>query len=212
MLRISTRFALTLATLLFGLLFVTPAALAQGQDCPPEPASNTPIDDGEVFAGPNCTLQSPGDVDSFIFAAYSGQTFHMAVAINGSAPTNICLTLYDPNAVQIFSGCSSVGYPRYQNSVVNDQVLTVTGTYTIAITETGSGTLNYGVALDRFKRVHFPKCYHGHGKGVRHASRQRQPKPVYDCIFARRHPSANQVHQYRVSKLRIHHPNRLHAD
>jgi len=58
MLRISTRFALTLATLLFGLLFVTPAALAQGQDCPPEPASNTPIDDGEVFAGPNCTLQS----------------------------------------------------------------------------------------------------------------------------------------------------------
>jgi uncharacterized repeat protein (TIGR03803 family) len=149
MLRISTRFALTLATLLFGLLFVTPAALAQGQDCPPEPASNTPIDDGEVFAGPNCTLQSPGDVDSFIFAAYSGQTFHMAVAINGSAPTNICLTLYDPNAVQIFSGCSSVGYPRYQNSVVNDQVLTVTGTYTIAITETGSGTLNYGVALER---------------------------------------------------------------
>jgi len=55
----------------------------------------------------------------------------MAVAINGSAPTNICLTLYDPNAAQIFSGCSSVGYPRYQNSVVNDQVLTVTGTYTM---------------------------------------------------------------------------------
>ena len=109
--------ALTLAVCL---LFPS-AALAQGTNCPPEPAQDTPIADGEVYIGSNCTLQSPGDVDSFIFTASSGQTYHLALGINGSAPVNICLTLYDPNERNIFSGCTNVAY--YVYSVVDDQAL-----------------------------------------------------------------------------------------
>ncbi|MGB8889368.1 MAG: choice-of-anchor tandem repeat GloVer-containing protein [Candidatus Korobacteraceae bacterium] len=162
--RISTRFALSLATLLLGVLLASTAARAETTDCPPEPASGTAIDDGEVYAGPNCTLQSPGDVDSFVFTGTSGETYQLAVGINGAAPTNICLTLYDPNQVIVFSGCSSIGYPHYQNSVVVDQMLTVTGTYTIAITDAGSGTLNYAVALERL--YPFPPNAQGVNLGV----------------------------------------------
>ena len=147
--RVSTKFALALATLLLGLLLVPSAALALTQDCPAEPVSGTPIGDGEVFFGPNCTLQSPGDIDSFVFNASNGDTYHLAVAINGAAPSNICLTLYNPSAVSIFSQCSSVGFPNYRYSVVTNQMLTATGLYTIVVSETVTGTLNYGLHLER---------------------------------------------------------------
>ncbi len=99
---------------------------------------------------PNCTLYSPADVDSFVFNGVNAQTFHLAVAINGAAPTNICLALYDPAFVKVFSACSSIGYPNYQYSVVIDQKLTATGTYTMVVTEAStSATLNYGVSLER---------------------------------------------------------------
>lgn len=141
----STIVALTL-TLAVGLLFPS-AALAQGTNCPPEPAQNTPIADGEVYIGSNCTLYSPGDVDSFIFNASSGQTYHLALGINGAAPVNICMTLYDPNEVNIFHGCTNAPYNTF--TVVNDIMLATTGTYTIVATETSSGTINYAVALER---------------------------------------------------------------
>ena len=95
--------ALTLAVC----LLLPSLALAQGTNCPPEPAQNTPIADGEVYIGSNCTLYSPGDVDSFTFDASSGQTYHLALGINGAAPVNICMTLYDPNERNIFSGCTN---------------------------------------------------------------------------------------------------------
>ena len=146
--RISNNFALLLATLLFGFLFVPQAALADKYaSCPTEPASNVPIASGETFAGTNCTLNTDGDVDSFVFTGTTGETYHLAAAVNGARPTDMCLTLFNPSRVQIFSGCTIVGAGVV--SVVTDQKLTATGTYTIDITEVSSATLNYGVSLER---------------------------------------------------------------
>jgi hypothetical protein len=141
----STIVALTL-TLAVCLLFPS-AALAQGTNCPPEPASGTPIYDGEIYIGSNCTITSPGDVDGFVFSGNNGDTYHIVAAINGAAPTNICLTLYDPNGHSIFSGCTYFQYGTY--SVVVNQALTVTGPYTIDITETSSATISYALSLER---------------------------------------------------------------
>ena len=105
----SIRFGAFQAVMLFALLLLLPStALAQGTNCPPEPVQNTPIYDGQIYIGTNCTLTSPGDVDSFIFDGSNGETYHFALAINGSAPVNICMTLYDPNEKKIFSGCTNV--------------------------------------------------------------------------------------------------------
>jgi len=146
---VSIKFALPLAALFFGLLLVPRAALAQVANCPVEPKSNVPIADGEVFIGTNCTLKTSGDVDSFVFNANNGDTYQLALAINGAAPTNICLTLYSPSAVQIFSGCTTVGYVGGLPSVATDQKLTATGTYTMVITEISTATINYAVSLER---------------------------------------------------------------
>jgi hypothetical protein len=138
-----------LALMLAVCMLFSNAVLAQGTNCPPEPSQDTPIYDGEVYFGSNCTLSSPGDVDSFVFNASSGQTYHLALGINGAAPVNICMKLYDPNEMNIFSGCTSINYPNYQNSVVKDQLLVTTGTYTIVVTESTTGTIEYGLELER---------------------------------------------------------------
>jgi hypothetical protein len=141
----STIVALTL-TLAVCILFSS-AALAQGTNCPHEPASGTPIADGQIYIGPNCTLTSPGDVDGFVFSGNNGDIYHIVTAINGSATTNICLTLYDPNAHNIFSGCTNINFGVV--SVVVNQALTVTGLYTIDITETSTATISYALSLER---------------------------------------------------------------
>jgi hypothetical protein len=146
----SIRFGAFQSVLLFALLLLlSSAALAQGTNCPPEPAQGTPIYDGEVYIGSNCTLSSPGDVDSFVFSASSGETYHLALGINGAAPVNICMTLYDPNEKIIFSGCTNTDYGYGTYSAVNDQVLTTSGIYTIVVTESSSGTISYALALER---------------------------------------------------------------
>jgi hypothetical protein len=146
--RVSTKFALPLAASLLGFLLVPRAAMAQVANCPPEPATNVPIASGDVYAGSNCTLNTPGDVDSFVFKGNSGDIWQAVVGIN-SGNTNVCLTLYDPTLKQIFSGCSSIGSPYWRYSVLAGQTLTVTGTYTIVITETSQTPLNYGLSLER---------------------------------------------------------------
>jgi hypothetical protein len=128
-------------------LLLSSAALAQGTNCPPEPASGTPIADGQIYIGSNCTLTSPGDVDGFVFSGNSGDIYHIILAINGSAPTNICFTLYDPNAKNIFSGCTNAGGGGYAVGV--NQALTVTGSYTIDIIETGTAKISYALSLER---------------------------------------------------------------
>lgn len=146
--RVSNNFALLLAPLALVLaLFARPALADTYANCPTEPASNVPIASGETFSGSNCNLHTDGDVDSFVFHGTTGETYQLAAAINGAAPTNICLTLYDPSAMKIISPCSNVSFGVF--SVVADQKLAVTGTYTIVITETSNAAINYGVSLER---------------------------------------------------------------
>jgi hypothetical protein len=163
----SIRFGAFQAVLLFALLLLlSSAALAQSTNCPPEPTSGTPIYDGEIYIGANCTLTSPGDVDGFVFSGNNGDTYHIVTAINGSAPTNICLTLYDPNGHNIFSGCTNIVYGGY--SVVVNQALTVTGSYTVDITETSTATISYALSLERLhpfppnaQEINLATQYHG---------------------------------------------------
>ncbi len=143
---VSTKFAFTLTTVLLGILLVSPAALAQGTNCPVEPTQGIPIADGQIYIGPNCTITSPGDVDGFVFAGNNGETYHLVLAINGSATTNICMKIYDPNAMMIFSGCTNGGG---QPAVLANLALTVTGTYTIDVTETTTATISYALSLER---------------------------------------------------------------
>src|SRR5208283_4107088 len=96
--RVSIRFTLSVAVLLFGLLVVPNSARAGVADCPKEPATNVAIASGDVYAGANCVLYTPGDVDSYVFSANSGDTYQLALGYQSGA-TNVCLTLYDPNSV-----------------------------------------------------------------------------------------------------------------
>jgi hypothetical protein len=146
--RVSIKFVLAVAPVLLGMLFLPRAALAQVNNCPIEPASNVPIADGGIFTGTNCNLYSVGDVDSFVFNANNGDTYQLVLALNGAEPTDICLTLYDPNGRQIFSGlCTNLQGATY--SVVTPQTLTTTGLYTMDITEPATGTVNYALSLER---------------------------------------------------------------
>jgi|SRR5580658_3810856 hypothetical protein len=147
--RVSTKFALPLSVALFTLLLLPQAVRAGTADCPVEPASNVRIGDGEVLTGTNCTLNTAGDVDSFVFNGTSGDTYQLAVAINLPAPVNICLTLYSPSLTKIYTGCTAIGTFYNQNSVVTNQTLAATGRYTMDITEPVTGTVNYAVSLER---------------------------------------------------------------
>jgi hypothetical protein len=150
--RVSTKFLLHLTPVLFGLLLIPRAALAGTADCPTEPAANVPIVSGDVFAGANCVLSTPGDVDSFRFSANNGDTYQLVAATPGAVyPQNICLQLYNPSATVIFSGCSNTS--GGVESVATDQKLTATGLYTMVVTEAVSGTLDYGVSLERLHPV-----------------------------------------------------------
>jgi hypothetical protein len=143
--RVSSKSALPLAALLFMLLLAPQAALAKTADCPKEPTS-VPTASGDVFAGVNCTLNTPGDVDQFVFTANEGDTWQPVVGIN-TGSQNICLSLYDPNLKQIFSGCTNIAFGVYD--VVADQKLVLTGSYYIDITELTEGAVNYGTSLER---------------------------------------------------------------
>jgi hypothetical protein len=143
-------FALPLAALLFPFLFVPQSALATTANCPVEPKPNVPIASGDVFGGTNCTLKTTGDVDSFVFSANAGDIYQLVAGIN-TGSENICLALYSPTnfTTPIFSECSIITYPNYQDSVVTVQKLIETGTYTMVVSEETDGTLNYGTSLER---------------------------------------------------------------
>jgi hypothetical protein len=152
--RVSIKLPLPISAALFGLLFVPMAALAGAANCPVEPAQGVPIASGDVYAGTNCVLNTPGDVDSFQFRANKGDTYRLAAAeVNEVCNQDIGLTLYDPNQVQVFVGYSNSCGGGY--SVVTDQALTTSGLYTMVVTEAGSagGTRTYGVSLERLHPV-----------------------------------------------------------
>jgi hypothetical protein len=146
--KLMRNFMLPLAALFFGLLLVPRSAMASTADCPVEPKQNFPIGDGEVLTGTNCTLKTAGDIDSFVFTGTSGDTYEFAVAIDGAAPTDICLTLYPPgSSTPLFTGCTAISFGGF--SVVTTQTLTATGTYTIDVTEPSTATVNYAVSVER---------------------------------------------------------------
>ena len=145
--RVSTNFALPLAVLLFVSMFISQSVLAGAvTNCPVEPTSGVAIASGDTYAGTNCTLNTANDTDSFQFNANSGDVWYVATGFK-SGSQNICLKLYDPNLKNIFSGCSNINFSN--QSVGTVQNLTVTGTYTIDISEATAGTLNYGLNLER---------------------------------------------------------------
>jgi len=151
-----TRFVLPLAAVIFGLLLAPRAAQAQAVNCPVEPKTNVPIVSGEVYAGTNCVLHTPGDVDTFVFNGKSGDTWQLAAAYQGGQ-SNICMTLYDPNGKIIFPNSTNSTYCTlngsfYREVVVDEQTLTLTGQYIIAITEPpggGQAVSPYALSLER---------------------------------------------------------------
>jgi hypothetical protein len=142
-----TKFAVPLAALLFGILLVPRAALAQAHvaDCPTEPQTGVPIASGDTFYGSNCTLYTPGDIDGFTFSANSGDTYQFALGYQ-SGPTNVCLTLYENSSTIIPQTCTN------GNGIVIEKTLTTTGTYVLEVTEpTGGGQAvdSYALSLER---------------------------------------------------------------
>jgi len=121
------------------------------QNCPKEPAQDTPIVSGETFWGSNCVLDTTGDVDSFQFKASAGETWTMVAGLGANPPTNICLSLYAPGSTgtAIFSGCTSFSVYPYNRSVATYQKLTVAGLYTIVIREATDATVSYGLSLEQ---------------------------------------------------------------
>lgn len=130
--------------------FLSPSSALAGTvaNCPPEPETNVPIASGDIYEGTKCTLNTPGDSDTFVFKANSGDTYHLATAIN-SGSEDICLTLYGPNLKEIAYQCTNFNWPYYQYSAGIDQKLSATGTYTMEVSERSAGAVNYAVSLER---------------------------------------------------------------
>lgn len=150
LMRISTRFSLPLAALLFAVVLIPSSAWAKTgsvtKNCPTEPAQNVPIASGETYFGTNCVLYTTGDVDSFTFSASAGDTWTLVLGPGASPPTNLCLALYAPgNTTAIFFNCNVV----YASSISTNQKLTVTGVYTAVATETSDATITYGLSVER---------------------------------------------------------------
>src|SRR5690349_9754868 len=117
--KLRRNFVLLLAASFLVLLFIPQTARATSVNCPVEPKTGVPIVSGEVYAGANCTLNTPSDVDGFVFNANSGDIYQVLVGFS-SGTQNFCLTLYDPNGKQVFSACSGIGeggYPYVQADV-----------------------------------------------------------------------------------------------
>ncbi len=153
--RISNSFALSLATLHFGLLVLipSPGSASMTKNCPTEPTTDVPIVSGETYWGSNCVLRTTGDVDSFQFTASAGDTWSMVLGLGASPPTDICLTLYAPGSTTpLFSGCTHVySYPYGEHSVATSEKLKVAGLYTAVVTETSDAVVTYGLSLERLK-------------------------------------------------------------
>jgi len=144
--------SLFLLVIFFSMVLLIPGpalAMSEAKDCPAEPTQNVVITSGTVYAGPNCMISPALDIDSFQFTGASGDTYRMIAAMDGETyPKNICLELYDPNLTKVYSACSVSSANVY--AVATDRKMTVSGTYTMVITEQANdATLHYQVSLER---------------------------------------------------------------
>jgi len=140
------RFLLPLAALLFVVIFSPQAAQAQtSANCPTEPKLNVPIADGETYTGSNCVVNTAADIDSFTFTGNQGDTWNLVLGSSTPKNHDVCLTIYDPSNNKLNSGCTSGG----DYTVVFDQVLTTSGTYTMDVYEDTSGSQGYSVSAER---------------------------------------------------------------
>jgi hypothetical protein len=143
--KLTRNFVLPLAALFFGLSLIPQAANAQtSANCPVEPKLNVPIADGETYTGSNCVLSTAADVDSFVFTGNAGETWNLVLGSSTPKNHDVCLTIYDGNN-KLNSGCT--GGSDY--TVVFDQALPTTGTYTMDVSEDTSGTQGYSVSAER---------------------------------------------------------------
>jgi hypothetical protein len=138
-----TRFCLILATVAIAIVFMPSISLGAVKNCPHEPAATT-IVSGDDYAGANCVLYTPGDVDSFVFSANAGDTWQIILAYQGGTP-GTCMALYDPNGKEIYpNNCTGDG------DLVVSQTLSLTGKYTMNLTMEGdSADGDYALSLER---------------------------------------------------------------
>jgi len=145
--RTAQNLSLSLAALLFAIVVSPSTGWAHtSANCPAEPAQ-AGIVSGETYFGSNCVLSTASDLDIFTFSASAGDTWKIvAGSANAGAGFNICLSLNDPNGHTVASGCSAAPI-SHSATLINK--LTIAGTYTIVVTETANGIMNYGVCLER---------------------------------------------------------------
>ena len=144
--KLTRHFTVLLAALLFGLVLMPQKAQSQtSANCPVEPKLNVGISDGETYTGANCLLNTTSDVDSFTFTGNKGDTWSLVLGSSSPKNHDVCLTIYDPSNNKLNSGCTSGG----DYTVVFDQALSATGTYTMDVTEDTSGTQGYSISAER---------------------------------------------------------------
>ncbi len=147
---VQSRFCLILATVAIAIVFMPNISLGAVKNCPQEPVS-TSIVSGDDYAGANCVLYTPGDVDSFVFSANAGDTWQIILAYQGGSP-NTCMVLYDPNSKPIFPNTNDPNNCTNGESanVVDSQTLSLTGNYTMILRMDGdSADGDYALSLER---------------------------------------------------------------
>jgi hypothetical protein len=150
--RFSSNSGLTLAALVVAVLLLPSSGWATvAKNCPVEPAQAA-IVSGETYFGTNCVLKSAADLDTFTFSASAGDTWKVvAGGTNVANPNNICVTLNDPKGTTVANGCSLTNISH--SGTIITKPLTVAGTYTIVVTETGNAVVDYGVSLERLNHA-----------------------------------------------------------
>ena len=146
--RIASSSGLSLAALIGAVLLLSSSGWANTtKNCPTEPTQGVPIVSGETYFGSNCVLNNAGDLDSFTFTASAGDTWSMVLGDGSTTTPDICLGLLPPGSTTSISlGCTS---GTAVETVASIQKLTVAGAYALQVTEANTGTITYGLSLER---------------------------------------------------------------
>lgn len=150
--RISLNSCLPSAALLFGLALLPGTASATTiKNCPTEPAQNVPIGSGLTYSGSNCVLSTTGDIDSFQFSGSAGATFRLVLGVGATHTSDICMAIYAPGSTTPTSYCTNLRFGAA--AVATTQALTLTGLYTVVVTEQSNGATGYDLSLERLNPV-----------------------------------------------------------